>query len=235
MPPGNLPLWPRKCVDFRVGPSPSGEGPGSLRGLITNIGTRPIVPIVLCARVPLLHWGGGNHTPRHFLAAIVGGLILVGLLQFVAIAPMNASAQTATSFSFNLLGPNTAKAPADAPMFAGFTLKVTGSGSFDTAAPTITGGGSWWVIDPNGMVVDRGTWVATTYVSFDSYGGPSSGLQGGLLRLLVTATSSVTGQVFGPLPSTISCVVNAPPGAPPEGITSGVFSQSTGGFTLFHM
>lgn len=145
---------------------------------------------------------------------------------------MGASAQT-TSLSFNLLGPNTALAPTGA--FAGFTLKVTGSGSFDTAARSITGGGSWWLISPAGAVVDQGAWTATTYLSFDPYGGPQPGFQGGLLKLEVTATSSITGAVTANLPSTVSCRINAPAGAPEEGITSGMFSESTGGSTLFHL
>lgn len=165
---------------------------------------------------------------RHLTTAIVGGLILMGLLQFLAVAPMNASAQT-TSWSFNLLGPNTAIAP------NGLTLKVTGSGSFDTVTAIITGGGSFWVISPSGTVVDRGTYVLTTFVSFKSYGGPNPGHQGGLLMLLVTATSSVTGMVFAGIPSTVSCRINAPSVAPEEGITSLPFSESTGGLTLFHM
>jgi hypothetical protein len=171
---------------------------------------------------------------RHLLTAIVGGLILMGLLQFFAVAPMNASAQT-TSWSFTLTGPSTAMAPASVPVFGGDTLRVTGSGSFDTATQAITGGGSYQIIRPDGTVVDRGTWAATTFVHFTSYGGRGPGFQGGLLGLGVTATSSVTGLVFANIPSTVSCRVNAPPGAPEEGITSGVFSESTGGLTLFHM
>ncbi len=159
------------------------------------------------------------------------------LLLILAVAPAfmpRASAQ-ATSYSFNLLGLNTAMAPEGSPALAGDTLTVTGSGSFDTSAKTISGGGSYEIATSGGVVVDKGTYVITMFGGFTPYGGPSPGIQGGKLTLTVTATSSLTGATTANLQSTVTCLVGSPPKGAIEGITSGVFSQSVIGKTLFHV
>lgn len=166
-----------------------------------------------------------------------GLTVSIGLLLLLAAAPnllIRVSAQ-GTSYSFNILGPNTAMAPAKAPMFAGDTLNVTGSGAFDTSTGAISGSGSYQIVNAKGVVVDKGTWVTTTFVGFASYGGPSPGFQGGKLKLTVTTTSSVTGATTANIPSTVTCLVGSPPKGAVEGITSGVFSQSVIGKTLFHL
>jgi hypothetical protein len=159
------------------------------------------------------------------------------LLLILAVAPAflpRVSAQ-ATSYSFNLLGPNTAMAPEGSPAFAGDTLTVTGSGSFDTSAKTISGGGSYQITTSGGVVVDKGTYVISMFVGFTPYGGPSPGFQGGKLALTVTATSSLTGATTTNIQSTVTCLVGSPPQGAMEGVTSGVFSQSVIGKTLFHI
>ena len=159
------------------------------------------------------------------------------LLLLLVVAPVfltRASALT-TSYSFNLLGPNTAMAPEGAPALAGDTLIVTGSGAFDTSTTAITGGGSYQIVTSSGMIVDKGTYVITTFIGFTPYGGPSPGLQGGKLTLTVTATSSLTGATTANIPATITCLVGSPPPGAVEGITSGGFSQSVIGKTLFHI
>jgi hypothetical protein len=161
----------------------------------------------------------------------------MALLLLLAIAPafLTRASALATSHSFNLLGQNTALAPQGAPAFAGDTLIVTGSGAFDTSTTAITGGGSYQIVSSSGMIVDKGTYVIATFVGFTPYGGPSPGFQGGKLTVTVTATSSLTGATTANIPSTITCLVGSPPPGAMEGITSGVFSQSVIGKTLFHI
>ncbi len=148
-----------------------------------------------------------------------------------------AHATSTTSYSFNLIGPNTAMALntiPGTPVAAGDVLSLTGSGTFDSSTGTASGGGSFTHYKPDGSVFARGTWVVTVFQSFKSYGGPSSGIQGGLL--LVTVSIIGPEATFTGLTLQVSCLVNAPAGAPGEGTTvQGLFSVPTGGNTLLHL
>jgi hypothetical protein len=152
----------------------------------------------------------------------------------VSAFPVQASAQT-TSFSFNLIGPNVsiATTTVTGPGFTvmqGSTLQLTGSGTFDTATGSVTGGGSFTEFSPNGAVLDRGTWASSALVGFNSYGGPNPGIQGGLLGLIIKASNGFTA-IFQ-----VSCRVNAPAGAPDEGTTvPGLYDEAVSGLTLFHV
>ena len=136
-----------------------------------------------------------------------------------------------TSYSFELTGPNTAMA--ESGPFAGDTIRVTGGGSFDAEAGTITASGGFTHIKADGSVFARGTWIAEGFTSFLAFGGPNPGTQGGYLQF--TVTFMVKGvPVLTNLPMAVTCVVNAPPGYE-EGITVGDFTESTGGTTLIHL
>src|SRR2546426_7165060 len=108
---------------------------------------------------------------------------VVMMLGLTAGLATSVRAQAATTYSFNLITPNTAMAPSGD--FAGDTIRVTGSGTFDTAG-TVVGSGSFQHIKPDGTVFSRGTWVATGFVSFRSFGGPNGGTPGRVLVLTVT-------------------------------------------------
>src|SRR6266849_631456 len=165
-------------------------------------------------------------------------LAMTSVLTILAIATAtlaNAHA-TNTSYSFNLIGPNTAMAAnttPGTPIAAGDVLRLTGSGAFDTSARTASGGGSFTHYKPDGSVFARGIWVITGFQSFSSYGGPSSGHQGGVL--LVTVSIIGPEATFAGLTLQVSCGINAPSGAPDEGTTlPGLFTEAAGGNTLFH-
>ncbi len=134
-----------------------------------------------------------------------------------------------TSFSFNLLGPNTAVAS------SGDTIHTTGVGRFDVAAGTIVASGLFVETTADGSLLAEGTWVATLFTSFDSFGGPKPGFQGGVLKFHATlfpvGGSPLTGVLV-----TVTCLVNKPTGfTGTEGTTVGGFTTSTGGSTLFHV
>ncbi len=165
-------------------------------------------------------------------------LAMTSVLTILALATAtlgNAHA-TNTSYSFNLVGPNTAMAAntvPGTPIAAGDVLRMTGSGAFDTSAETASGGGSFTHYKPDGSVFARGIWVITGFQSFSAYGGPNRGHQGGVLL----ATVSIIGPeaTFAGLTLQVSCGINAPSGAPDEGTTlPGLFTEATGGTTLFH-
>lgn len=156
--------------------------------------------------------------------------VLLTLASMVALAP--AAFASTTPNSFNLITPNAAMAPSG--QFAGDTIRVTGSGTFDASAKAIVASGSFTHIHA-GTVLARGTWMATGFSSFTPFGGPNPGTQGG--KLWFTATlfpdggSPHTGELIS-----ITCLVGTPvSGAGEEGTTVGAFTTKTDGSTLFHI
>ena len=98
---------------------------------------------------------------------------------------------------------------------------------------SVVASGSFTQFDASGSVVARGTWSATQFVSFVSFGGPHPGIFGGVLQLTVTL-SPKGGPPQTDVPMSITCIVFAPPGYE-EGTTVGDFTEKTGGTTLFHL
>ena len=154
----------------------------------------------------------------------------------LATATLGNAHATNTSYSFNLVGPNTAMAAntiPGTPIAAGDFLRMTGSGAFDTSAGAASGGGSFTHYKPDGSVFARGIWVITGFQSFSAYGGPNRGHQGGVL--LVTVSIIGPEATFAGLTLQVSCGINAPSGAPDEGTTlPGLFTEAPSGTTLFH-
>jgi len=156
--------------------------------------------------------------------------IVLTLASMVALAP--AAFAVATPNTFNLISPNTATAPSG--LFAGDTIRVTGSGTFDTSTKAIVASGSFTHTHPDGTIVARGMWVATAFTSFTDFGGPNPGTQGGVLKLTAALFPDGGSPHFG-VPMTITCLVGSPPSGLEEGTTVGDFINKTGGFTLFHI
>ncbi len=126
---------------------------------------------------PSLLIAAGRRTLRHYSSAL---LLAVSL----------ASVATAQSepWSFNIIG-----GPAAINILPDGdeeTLRLTGSGGFDTLAGSASGSGKFVfknAEEPLGPTF-RGVWVVTGLDSFDSYGGPKPQLQGGTLRVNITMT-----------------------------------------------
>ncbi len=156
-------------------------------------------------------------------ATVFLALLVAIVLSVLADVPYAVADQT---FSFNLVGPNTAKAP------TGETIEMTGSGGFNSTGP-IVASGSFVISSATGAVVTRGTWSATTFIGFVGFGGPNPGTQGGHLMmtvLLLDGVATPVGQLM-----TVNCRVFAPSGAGPEGVTIGNFTSITRGLTIFHL
>jgi hypothetical protein len=157
--------------------------------------------------------------------------ILLTLASMVALAPAGFAA--ATPNSVNLSPPNTAMAPSGP--FKGDTIRVTGSGTFDTSTAAIVASGSFTHTHPNGTIVARGTWVATAFTSFVGFGGPSPGFQGGQLWFTATLFPE-GGSPHTGIAMSITCLVGLGPGHGfEEGTTVDGFTDKTGGATLFHI
>jgi hypothetical protein len=147
------------------------------------------------------------------------------------------AAASGTSFGFSLVGPQSTKA--DSGPFAGDTLRTTGSGSFDTSTGSIVASGSFTHFRADGSVLDKGTWQATSFVSFTHFGGPNPGLQGGTLKFFATAFPD-GGEPVPNISVIVNCRINAPSGfTGPEGVLVVAgdlnFTDVTRGATLFHL
>jgi hypothetical protein len=159
---------------------------------------------------------------RHLVskATVVGGVVAL-------LASGGTAAAADVIYGFNLVGPQTTASS------SGASITVTGSGSFDTTAATVVGGGSFTERDVHGSVTTHGSWAATGFTSFESFGGFNSGHQGG--TLLITVTLSPQG---GPpqtgLPMNVTCEIFAPV-ITFEGVTVGNFTTPVLGHTLFHV
>lgn len=144
-------------------------------------------------------------------------------------AELRAAVGSADPVSFNLIGPNTAEAT------SGDIIRTTGSGSFDATAGAIVASGSFTHTTAGGSLVARGTWVATAFISFEGFGGPNPGTQGGQLKLTATLFPVGGSPVTG-VPMSVTCLVNKPASfTEDEGTTVGAFTDKTGGQTLFHL
>ncbi len=160
-------------------------------------------------------------------AVFLGAMLVVVVLLPLHLAPPIAASDP--TFSFNLIGPNTAE------NFLGRTIRVTGSGDFDTGAKSVVASGSFTTFLANGSRFRSGTWQATAFNSFRAFGGPRPGTQGGVLKITITLFPEGAAPITG-LPMSVTCRVNAPAGfTEEEGTTVGDFTEKTGGLTLFHL
>ena len=155
----------------------------------------------------------------------LGAVLFLALLLPLCLAPIAASA---TTYSFNLIGPNTASEESSN------SIRVTGSGTFNTGTHSVVASGSFTRFNSAGAVVDRGTWQATRFDSFTGFGGPNPGTQGGVLEITVTLFPNGAAPETG-VSMSVTCLVGSPPGGLEEGTTVGNFTEKTGGQTLFHL
>lgn len=158
----------------------------------------------------------------------------------------HAEGDSGSLYSFNLVGPNVCRATADIGenIEEGDTWRVTGSGTFNIETGAVSGDGSCTHYR-DGTVYGRGTWVVTGLLSFEPYGGPNPGHQGGLLKILITLTSTHHPKGIVLWLQVCCTIGNAPEGAK-EGTTLWVgpptfpiilplFGEVVSGRTLFHL
>jgi hypothetical protein len=163
---------------------------------------------------------------KKFLPLCISTLVATALLT-LASAPA-AVAQDVT-YSFNLVGPQAATNAIH------HTIELTGSGSFDPTAATVVASGSFIITNnSNGAVLRRGTWKATAFNGFCPRGGPSPGIQGGVLAMTVTLFPD-GGEPIPGHTMTVTCLVGAGCNAGKEGVTFADFAEIVRGATLFHL
>ena len=166
------------------------------------------------------------------LVILVAGVFVAASLFWLAAPPRATAAQPTGGFV--LSPPNTAR-----DLGTGNTIRVSGSGSFDTAGETVVAHGSFRRFTAAGAVIDKGTWEATNLVGFVPFGGPNPGFQGGELDLEVTLFPKGGAPEPGTDMNVFCCISADPPCFTlpfrAEGTTVGSFTEKTGGVNLFHL
>jgi hypothetical protein len=105
----------------------------------------------------------------------------------------------------------------------GDVVTVIGTGTFDVAAKSATGGGTFVHKTSGGTTVGSGTWAASELVTFQSYGNAvPQGLPptffGGRVALNVLLTPTANPSVHLPAILQIECALGHPPGGAVEGV-----------------
>jgi hypothetical protein len=172
-------------------------------------------------------------TPFRVLWALAtGGLLL--LLWQIPVATATPS-QKGVSWDYKLTSSfNQSQDPGTS-----LTIVLTGSGSFDTSAPSINGGGGYTILS-GGSVVGSGTWTATQFDSFTPSPLGSSPGQGGHLELEASFTG--TGVLVVGSHVVIQCsmwgpTVVGPPGFPWPGdfVQVATYTTPVSGGVMFHL
>jgi hypothetical protein len=179
---------------------------------------------------------------RTLWKALVLGLL--GLLSMTLPSGFAAGASTA-SFKF-LAGtePLCSLAPNACPDIAmadnGDTVAVTGQGTLSVFPSSVTGGGTFVHMAPDGTVRAKGTWTAIQLMTFRSFGnspGLPSNFVGGQALMLIQLL--VGGKPVHTAVLTVTCDVGTPPAGLGEGIKLAVqdtpfnFNKQVSGFTVF--
>jgi len=152
------------------------------------------------------------------------GLLLLALLFCV-------NNTKAAVYNFTLGGPP----PVALNPNTGQTIKMAGSGTFDTVAASVVGAGSYSISNSEGRVIERGNWEATQFSDFEAQGGPSPGIQGGILHLTITLFPKGGDPVTG-VPMTVVCPVEDGAFDEDDDLAAvGAFTVPHGGITVFHL
>ena len=147
------------------------------------------------------------------------GSAIVAMVSLAAVVALSASTVQAAQWGFTAYKQNMAMDP------SGDTIRVTGAGLFDDVTAAVSGHGAYSISDASDQVTERGTWVATEFVSFESEGGLNRGAQGGVLEITVTLVPNGGSPVPG-VPMTVIC-----PFDPVTGFDEAIDATLVGPFT----
>jgi hypothetical protein len=179
-------------------------------------------------------------------------LAAFALVPTLAIGAQASSDNTSAKFDWHVsdtfiqtvAGPNQTGAVAkasDSGVYVGHNVRVSGTGTLNTAAGTATGGGTFVHTNAGGQVVAFGTWTATGLTSFTLYGCDTGSFPadfcGGkavmAVRIFATTTDPTVGQAQANGEITVNCRIHQPAGNTElEGIKLKVFLATTVYFDL---
>jgi hypothetical protein len=182
-----------------------------------SVEAKPAVPVAI-------HPEGGTAMRKRLPVLLAFSIILSA-----SIGVVGAQADTSAKFDYHIAdsfieaGTGIDQTGARARADNRDTVSVVGSGTFNTASLTASGGGTFEHRDRRGRLVGEGTWTATGVKSFEFYGCGGGGFPanfcGGLLVLDVHLVGAGGTLAFDGV-LTVDCLIgaNVPAGAE-EGIT----------------
>ena len=175
---------------------------------------------------------------QHWAWVFASGALLVVVSMLLApIALAATPSQAGVSWDYKLLGKlNSAQNQAGI-----LTIVITGSGSFDLSQQSISGGGSYTILDTGGSVVGSGTWRAATFDSFTPMAPGGSPGEGGRLELEASFNGTGAGALNGSQHVVIQCSMwgptVGPPGYPwpPDFVEVGPYTIHRTGGVMFNL
>jgi len=175
---------------------------------------------------------------QHVAWVFAGGALLIVVSMLLAPISLAATpSQAGVSWDYKLLGKlNSAQNQAGT-----LTIVITGSGSFDLSQPSISGGGSYTILDAGGSAVGSGAWTATTFDSFVPAAPGGSPGEGGHLELEAQFNGAGTGALNGSARVVVQCSMwglkVGPPGYPwpPDFVEVGPYTIHKTGGVMFNL
>ena len=163
------------------------------------------------------------------LKLMLTSMAAVAAVSLCPAAPASADGTAAQSrYSFAVLA-NTAVSPNGGMMGSpGDRISVTGAGTFNPARRTGRAAGVFAHYTASGAIHCKGTWRATDFTSFVSFGAN----RGGVLSIVVTHRCASMDMTMAGLAMTVTSTVNAPAGYL-QGTTVAEFTQPLGGTVAF--
>jgi len=179
-----------------------------------------------------------NRFTKNMAWIFARGVLLI--FAWMLLAPNSLAAtpsQAGVSWDYRLLGKlNSAQDPD-----TGFTMVITGSGSFDREARSINGSGSYTILDTGGIVVGSGTWRALTFDIFTPTAPGGSPGEGGHLEMEALFQGTGTGALNDSIHVVIQCsmwgITVGPPGYPwpPDFVEVGPYTIHRTGGVMFNL
>jgi hypothetical protein len=166
-----------------------------------------------------------------------GALLVLAAMLLAPTASAATPSQAGVSWDYRLLGKlNSAQDPT-----TGLTIVITGSGSFDLSQLSISGGGSYTILNAGGSAVGSGTWVAETFDSFTPVAPGGSPGEAGHLELEALFSGTGAGTLNGLTHVVVQCSMWGPttgsPGYPwpPDFVTVGSYTLPATGGVMFNL
>jgi len=160
---------------------------------------------------------------------ILIGAVILGVLEPGLATPIAAAGDSSSLYSFDLIETTAVSSTGGMMATAGDWISVSGSGAFDPIARTVRARGTFTHYTSGGKVMCQGTWTATGFTSFLSFGTNSDGQAGGVLSMVVTHHCTM-GMTMTGIPMTVTSTVKAPAGSTyVQGVTVCDFTTPTGG------
>ena len=148
---------------------------------------------------------------QHVAWVMARGALIIIVSMLLTPISLAAPSQAGVSWDYKLLG----KLNSALDSTNGLTIVIAGSGSFDVLQKSISGDGTYTILDAGGSVVGSGAWRAATFDSFIPAAPGGSPGEGGHLELEARFNGTGAGALNGPQHVVIQCSMWGPKVGPP--------------------